>query len=89
MIAYVWLLIMVKFSTPEIITLIEAIITCCLMVVLLLIAYYVDTRMGAKTNYRVNLHSLQFKFDPDGQQPLPPDCPLCPQCVILTYPRLL
>uniref|UniRef100_A0A7S3F9J0 Calx-beta domain-containing protein n=2 Tax=Haptolina ericina TaxID=156174 RepID=A0A7S3F9J0_9EUKA len=65
-IAYVWLLIMVKFSTPEIITLIEAIITCCLMVVLLLIAYYVDTRMGAKTNYRVNLHSLQFKFDPDG-----------------------
>ena len=44
---YIWLLIIVVFWTPEVITLAEGIITCIFMVTLLAQAYWADTKFDA------------------------------------------
>ena len=44
--AYVWLLIILKVSSPDIITIPEAVITCLFLVVLIGIAYFADVYYG-------------------------------------------
>jgi len=44
--AYVWLLIILKVSSPDIITIPEAVITCLFLVVLIGIAYFADVHYG-------------------------------------------
>lgn len=44
--AYVWLLIILKVSSPDIITVVEAVFTCLFLVVLIGIAYFADVYYG-------------------------------------------
>ena len=45
--AYIWLLVIVVIWTPDVITVVEGALTCCLLLVLLILAYIADKR-GAK-----------------------------------------
>jgi len=64
-IAYLWLLVMVRVSTPEIITIPEALITCGLMVSLLLIAYRVD-KYTNRLQYKINIQGSIFRANTVG-----------------------
>lgn len=44
--AYVWLLIILKVWTPDVITVAEAVITCLFLAVLIGIAYFADVYYG-------------------------------------------
>ena len=58
--AYVWLLVIVVFWTPDVITIVEGVITLVLMFILVLMAYIADTRaQGAGGGYKLKLTDVQ------------------------------
>jgi len=63
--AYLWLLFMVRIHTPELIDVPEAAITCGLMVALLVIAYRVD-KYSTRTKYKVNINGAKFGANTQG-----------------------
>ena len=60
MLAYVWLLLMVKYISEDVIELWEACVTCGLMVVLLVLAYRAD-KYSSRLAFQVNLAGTVFR----------------------------